>query len=137
MLNALARQDGEDVTMKWAAAKLQEEGAPRMAMIEELGGWMGSGLGNTDKIRAIAAELADEATRQAFLSDAIASAGMWINGELHQAVPLVELSSVELRLETLRKAAEDGPYIHADQIDDKTLEEWEITRAQLEEAVKR
>ncbi len=112
----------------WLAERLPEPGPLRERFLQELGAaYPGNKLFN---LEAIAGAMPDSRASDAFLTDYLVANAA--------SLPLREpaigsMSSAEVRLEALRAMASVNPSIKTDWIPDTRLQEWGVTREQLQQ----
>ncbi len=130
LLWGIEKQGVPGASSAWAADKLNQPGAPREEMIRSLT-FSYPDPGYTD-IHPIAQAMRDTASRDRFLGDV-----MMINS-LNNPIALfgkalTQMSTPEARLATLQRLGKEGRMAAAD-IADPQLQQWGLTREQVEQA---
>lgn len=111
----------------WAVDKLNDSGTSRDAMIRELSRYVAPTI-----INSIAQAIPDIASRDRFLGDVV-KASFWEDAAREHRDALTQMSTPEARLETLRQLGQINK-LNAAEIPDAQLQQWGLTRQQVEQA---
>ncbi len=130
ILDGVEKSAGAKAVGAWAAEKIQ---AADPVMREVMIGAVANDFQERAARRTadIAALMPDDASRDSFLITALAETGLGYSHNLQGAM-LSDLSSPQARMEALRAMDAKARLPRADEIPDVKLQEWGITRAQME-----
>lgn len=131
LLEGNEKQGTSGASYSWAADKLNEPGCRREEMIHALADINSDE--NTNFIKGIAQAMPDTANRDRFLGDVLmmnhlANPADWFG------YALTQMSSPSARLEILQRLGKADRLVNAENIPDALLQQWGITRQQVEQA---
>lgn len=131
LLEGIEKQGTPGASYSWAADKLNEPGCRRETMIHALADIRSDH--NTSVINGIAQAMPDTANRDRFLGDVVMMNHL-ANPVAHYGYALTQMSSPTARLETLQRLGEANKLVDAESIPDAHLQQWGLTREQVEQA---
>jgi hypothetical protein len=129
-LDGIEKQGVPGSSSTWAANKLNEAGTVRDAMIRSLTEDGSDRLPTT--INSIAQAMPDAASRDRFLGDVVTMSNL-SEPVVTFSYALTQMSSTTARLETLQRLGKGGD-LFAVNIPDSLLQQWGLTRQQVEQA---
>ena len=132
ILTGVEKSMGPQAAAEWAAHELQSNPEKRKEMLE---GIIPSHEGSSHRINLIADSMPDVASRDAFLSDFFATTRHSDPLDRFSFV-ISGMSSPETRLDALRNFRETAGYIIDTNVPDTQLQEWGISRDQLNETLR-
>jgi hypothetical protein len=130
LLEGIEKQGPPGASYSWAADKLNEPGCRREPMIRALADIRSDH--NTSVINGIAQAMPDTADRDRFLGD-VMMMNYLANPVDHYGYALNQMSSPTARLEIFQRLGKVDRLVNAENIPDAQLQQWGITRQQVEE----
>ncbi|MES2921181.1 MAG: hypothetical protein V4819_06535 [Verrucomicrobiota bacterium] len=131
LLEGIEKQGNPGASYSWAADKINEPGCRWETMIHALADIRSDE--NTSVINGIAQAMPDTANRDRFLGDVVMMNHL-ANPVAHYGYALTQMSSPTARLETFQRLGKANKLFDAENIPDTQLQQWGITRQQVEQA---